>query len=131
MKHISSLYGWFAAASLMLIPVQAQASGISNHFLAESSFTQSVTQSVKEGYQDIKTGVTETFEELTGDSKSDTQKFRERREKDLKRYRKEIRDAQQDYLHKREKAQREYLKRYGHLPLQEDLHKDLETTPVR
>ena len=99
---------------------------LSNHFLAENSFTQSV----KDGYQDIKKEVKETVDELTGDDKTDTQKFQERRDKDLKKYQKEVRDAQKDYAKKREKAQREYLKHHKQLPFQEDLQKDLESAPA-
>lgn len=55
--------------------------------------------------QDIKKEVKETVDELTGDDKTDTQKFQERRDKDLKKYQKEVRDAQKDYAKKREKAQ--------------------------
>ena len=118
MKHNNALlHGCLLAAGLTLLPFAAHATGLSNHFLAENSFTQSV----KDGYQDIKKEVKETVDELTGDDKTDTQKFQERRDKDLKKYQKEVRDAQKDYAKKREKAQREYLKHQKQLPFQEDL----------
>ena len=124
MKHNNALlHGCLLAAGLTLLPFAAHATGLSNHFLAENSFTQSV----KDGYQDIKKEVKETVDELTGDDKTDTQKFQERRDKDLKKYQKEVRDAQKDYAKKREKAQREYLKHHKQLPFQEDLQKDLES----
>ena len=127
MKHNNALlHGCLLAAGLTLLPFAAHATGLSNHFLAENSFTQSV----KDGYQDIKKEVKETVDELTGDDKTDTQKFQERRDKDLKKYQKEVRDAQKDYAKKREKAQREYLKHHKQLPFQEDLQKDLEVTPM-
>jgi Skp family chaperone for outer membrane proteins len=123
MKHNNALlHGCLLAAGLTLLPFAAHATGLSNHFLAENSFTQSV----KDGYQDIKKEVKETVDELTGDDKTDTQKFQERRDKDLK----EVRDAQKDYAKKREKAQREYLKHHKQLPFQEDLQKDLESAPA-
>ena len=90
----------------------------------------SVTQSVKDGYQDIKKEVKETVDELTGDDKTDAQKFQERRDKDLKKYYKEVRDAQKDYVKEREKAQRQYLKHHKQLPFKEDLQKDLESAPA-
>lgn len=115
MKHNNALlHGCLLAAGLTLLPFAAHATGLSNHFLAENSFTQSV----KDGYQDIKKEVKETVDELTGDDKTDTQKFQERRDKDLKKYQKEVRDAQKDYAKKREKAQREYLKHHKQLPFQ-------------
>lgn len=127
MKHNNVLlHGCLLAAGLTLLPFAAHATGLSNHFLAENSFTQSV----KDGYQDIKKEVKETVDELTGDDKTDTQKFQERRDKDLKKYQKEVRDAQKDYAKKREKAQREYLKHHKQLPFQEDLQKDLESAPA-
>ena len=127
MKHNNALlHGCLLAAGLTLLPFAAHATGLSNHFLAENSFTQSV----KDGYQDIKKEVKETVDELTGDDKTDTQKFQERRDKDLKKYQKEVRDAQKDYAKKREKAQREYLKHHKQLPFQEDLQKDLESAPA-
>ena len=102
MKHNNALlHGCLLAAGLTLLPFAAHATGLSNHFLAENSFTQSV----KDGYQDIKKEVTETVDELTG-------------------------DAQKDYAKKREKAQREYLKHHKQLPFQEDLQKDLESAPA-
>ena len=83
MKHNNALlHGCLLAAGLTLLPFAAHATGLSNHFLAENSFTQSV----KDGYQDIKKEVKETVDELTGDDKTDTQKFQERRDKDLKKY---------------------------------------------
>ena len=116
MKHNNALlHGCLLAAGLTLLPFAAHATGLSNHFLAENSFTQSV----KDGYQDIKKEVKETVDELTGDDKTDTQKFQ-----------KEVRDAQKDYAKKREKAQREYLKHHKQLPFQEDLQKDLESAPA-
>ena len=126
MKHNNALlHGCLLAAGLTLLPFAAHATGLSNHFLAENSFTQSV----KDGYQDIKKEVKETVDELTGDDKTDTQKFQERRDKDLKKYQKEVRDAQKDYAKKREKAQREYLKHHKQLPFQEDLQKDSKAPP--
>ena len=111
MKHNNALlHGCLLAAGLTLLPFAAHATGLSNHFLAENSFTQSV----KDGYQDIKKEVKETVDELTGDDKTDTQKFQERR----------------DNAKKREKAQREYLKHHKQLPFQEDLQKDLESAPA-
>ena len=51
MKHNNALlHGCLLAAGLTLLPFAAHATGLSNHFLAENSFTQSV----KDGYQDIK-----------------------------------------------------------------------------
>ena len=53
MKHNNALlHGCLLAAGLTLLPFAAHATGLSNHFLAENSFTQSV----KDGYQDIKVG---------------------------------------------------------------------------
>ena len=64
MKHNNALlHGCLLAAGLTLLPFAAHATGLSNHFLAENSFTQSV----KDGYQDIKKEVKETVDELTGD----------------------------------------------------------------
>ena len=112
-------------AGLTLLPFAAHATSLSNHFLAENSFTQSV----KDGYQDIKKEVKETSTSLPATTRPDTQKFQERRDKDLKKYQKEVRDAQKDYAKKREKAQREYLKHHKQLPSWEDLQKDLESAP--
>ena len=56
--------------------------------------------------------------------------LQERRDKDLKKYYKEVRDAQKDYVKEREKAQREYLKHHKQLPFKEDLQKDLESAPA-
>ena len=114
-RNNALLHGCLLAAGLTLLPFAAHATGLSNHFLAENSFTQSV----KDGYQDIKKEVKETVDELTGDDKTDAQKFQERRDKDLKKYYKEVRDAQKDYVKEREKAQRQYLK-----------HHDREVTPM-
>ena len=51
MKHNNALlHGCLLAAGLTLLPFAAHATGLSNHFLAENSFTQSV----KDGYQDIR-----------------------------------------------------------------------------
>lgn len=123
-RNNSLLNGCLLAAGLTLLPfAAAHATSLSNHFLAENTFTQSV----KDGYQDIKKEVKETVDELTGDDKTDTQKYQERRDKDLKKYQKEVRDAQKDYAKKREQAQREYLKHHKQLPFQEDLQKDLES----
>ena len=125
-RNNALLHGCLLAAGLTLLPFAAHATGLSNHFLAENSFTQSV----KDGYQDIKKEVKETVDELTGDDKTDTQKFQERRDKDLKKYYKEVRDAQKDYVKEREKAQRQYLKHHKQLPFKEDLQKDLESAPA-
>ena len=101
MKHKNALLnGCLLAAGLTLLPfAAAHATGLSSHFLAENTFTQSV----KDGYQDIKKEVKETVDELTGDDKTDTQKYQERRDKDLKKYQKEVRDAQKDFAKKRER----------------------------
>ena len=111
-RNNALLHGCLLAAGLTLLPFAAHATGLSSHFLAENSFTQSV----KDGYRDIKKEVKETVDELTGDDKTDAQKFQERRDKDLKKYYKEVRDAQKDYVKEREKAQREYLKHHKQLP---------------
>lgn len=43
MKHNNALlHGCLLAAGLTLLPFAAHATGLSNHFLAENSFTQSV-----------------------------------------------------------------------------------------
>ena len=105
MKHNNALlHGCLLAAGLTLLPFAAHATGLSTHFLAENSFT--------------------------GDDKTDAQKFQERRDKDLKKYYKEVRDAQKDYVKEREKAQRQYLKHHKQLPFKEDLQKDLESAPA-
>lgn len=129
MKHsYTALGGCLLAAGLLLVPAaSAHASGLTNRFLAESSFTQSV----KDGYQDIKKDVKETVNEITGDNKSDAQKFRERRDKDLHTYQKDVRDARKEYMKKREKAQQDYLKHHKELPLKEDLNKDLNVSPAK
>ena len=113
MKHNNALlHGCLLAAGLTLLPFAAHATGLSNHFLAENSFTQSV----KDGYQDIKKEVKETVDELTGDDKTDTQKFQERRDKDLKKYQKEVRDAQKDYAKKSSSPSRKTCKRISKAP---------------
>ena len=129
MKHShTALGGCLLAAGLLLVPVaSAHASGLTNRFRAESSFTQSV----KDGYQDIKKDVKETVDEITGDNKSDVQKFRERRDKELHTYQKDVRDARKDYVKKREKAQQDYLKHHKELPLKEDLNKDLDVPTAK
>ena len=71
------------------------------------------------------------MDEITGDNKSDVQKFRERRDKDLHTYQKDVRDARKDYVKKREKAQQDYLKHHKELPLKEDLNKDLDVPTAK
>ena len=125
MKHKNALLnGCLLAAGLTLLPfAAAHATGLGNHFLAENSFTQSV----KDGYQDIKKEVKETVGELTGNDKADAQEYRERRDKDMEKYRKDVRDARKGYAKKREEAQRDYLKHHKQLPFQEDVQKDLDS----
>ena len=60
-RNNALLHGCLLAAGLTLLPFAAHATGLSNHFLAENSFTQSV----KDGYQDIKKEVKETRKSAT------------------------------------------------------------------
>ena len=77
------LHGCLLAAGLTLLPFAAHAARLSSHFLAENSFTQSV----KDGYRDIKKEVKgEPLDELTGDDKTDAQKFQETPGQGLKKY---------------------------------------------
>ena len=127
MKHSHIALGGCLLAAGLLLAASAHASGPENRFLAESSFTQSV----KDGYQDLKKDVKSTVNELTGDDKTAAQKFREQRDEDLRTYHEDVQDARKDYVKNRESAQKDYLEHHKELPLNEDLNKDLDAIPAK
>lgn len=117
-------------AGLGMLPLSqahaASAQYVDQHFLAENSFTESV----KEGYQDLKANVKGAVNDMTGDERTDAQKFRAQREEDLKDYRKDVQDAREDYMEKRQDAQKTYLKNHSQLPVTEDFRKDMDVNRV-
>lgn len=120
-----ALYGCLLAAGLVL-PLSSVRADAADRLTAESSFTDSV----KNGYENLKQDVKETVDELAGDDKTDRQSYERQREQDLHTYHKEIRDARQEYVNKRTRAQEEYLKHHKRLPVTENVKADLDT-PVR
>ncbi|WP_294625233.1 hypothetical protein [uncultured Bilophila sp.] len=113
-------------AGLAFLPLSAAHASPTGQFVADSSFTESV----KHGYQDLKRDMKETVDELAGDDANDRKSFEERRMDDLKTYHKEVREARQDYINKREQAQKDYLKHHRQLPVTENIKADLDAPAV-
>lgn len=113
-------------AGLAFLPLSAAHAAPGGRLVADSSFTESV----KHGYQDLKRDMKETVDELAGDDPAGKKSFEERRMDDLRTYHKEVREARQDYVNKREQAQKEYLKRHRELPMTENVKADLDAPAV-
>lgn len=117
-------------AGLGMLPLSqahaASAQYVDQQLLAENSFTESV----KEGYQDLKANVKGAVDDMTDQNRTDAQKFREQREEDLRDYRKDVQDAREDYMDKRQEAQKTYLKNHNQLPVTEDLRRDMDINRV-
>jgi uncharacterized protein YukE len=91
------------------------------HLVAENSFTDSVVQ----GYQDIRSRVTETFGGYAGDPTRDAQNFQKQLQKDREDLRKAVQDARNEYRHSRQEEQESYRKYHQELPTEEDIEADI------
>lgn len=126
MKHtMLTLGGGLLLAGLIILP-SAHASSVKTQLVADNSFTQSV----KDGYEDLKDSVKETFGGYTGDTSADTKNYMERRQDDIKTYRDRVRDARKDFMESRQKDQTDYLKHHKELPQKEDIKADMDMAKI-
>ena len=88
--------------------------------------TEDVTDSVKQGYQELKHNVKGMVNDLTGNDKTDAQKYMDQRKEDMKEYRDKVMEARKEYMQNRQEAQADYLKDHKQLPMKEDMKKDME-----
>lgn len=112
-RHASLLAGGLLTAGLAMV---------APHALAANEFTETV----KEGYHDLKQNVKGMVNDITGDDRKDAQKYMEQRKEDMKDYREKVLEARKDYMQSRQEAQADYLKNHKQLPIQEDLNKDMD-----
>lgn len=113
-------------AGLAFLPLSVAHAAPAERLTADSSFTESV----KHGYQDLKRDVKETVDELAGNDANDRRSFEERRMNDLQTYHKQVREARQEYVNKRQHAQKEYLQHHRQLPVTENIKADLDAPAV-
>ncbi len=99
-----------------------------SHAETASSTDKTFSQSVKEGYQDLKNTVTETFGGYTGNTQKDNQAYMDNYKNDLKDYHKAVQDARDDYRKARLGEQKSYLEHHKALPMQENIDSDMTRT---
>ncbi len=107
--------------NLFTIPL-AVAHNLSDQFIVETS----ITQSIKDGYTNLKSNVEETMSSFTDEKNTDAEKYVEQHDKDRKTYQDEIKKVDQNYMKARKEAQRNYMKNHSQLPIEEDIEKDME-----
>ncbi|AGC49538.1 hypothetical protein K9U34_02215 [Lawsonia intracellularis] len=119
--HAVIIRSGILSINLFTIPL-AVAHNFSDQFVVETS----ITQSIKDGYTNLKSNVEETMSSLTDEKNTDAEKYLEQHDKDLKAYQNEIKKADQNYMKARKEAQRNYMKNHSQLPMEEDIEKDME-----
>jgi hypothetical protein len=122
---VLTLCGGLLLAGFVVLPA-AHAASAEARLVADNSFTESV----KEGYEDLKDSVKETFGGYTGDDREDARNYMERRQDDLKKYHDTVREARKDYIESRQNDREAYLKHHKELPQKEDINADLDLSKI-
>lgn len=125
MKRVLTLCSGLLLAGLVVLP-SAHATSADTGLVADNSFTQSV----KDGYEDLKDSVKETFGGYTGNARDDARNYIERRQDDLKKYHDTVREARKDYMEARQNDREAYLKHHKELPEKEDIQADMDLSKL-
>lgn len=125
MKRVLTLCSGLLLAGFVVLP-SAHAASADARLVADNSFTQSV----KDGYEDLKDSVKETFGGYTGNTRDDARNYIERRQDDLKKYHDTVREARKDYMEARQNDREAYLKHHKELPEKEDIQADMDLSKL-
>ena len=109
--HAVIIRSGILSINLFTIPL-AVAHNFSDQFVVETS----ITQSIKDGYTNLKSNVEETMSSLTDEKNTDAEKYLEQHDKDLKAYQNEIKKADQNYMKARKEAQKRRRAAAGRAP---------------
>ena len=94
---VLTLCGGLLLAGFVVLPA-AHAASDEARLVADNSFTQSV----KEGYEDLKDSVKETFGGYTGNDREDARNYMEHRQAAVKKYHDTGREARKDLMEARQ-----------------------------
>ena len=122
---VLTLCGGLLLAGFVVLPA-AHAASAEARLVADNSFTQSV----KEGYEDLKDSVNETFGGYTGNDRAHARNYMERRQADLKKYHDTVREASKDFMEARQSDREAYLKHHKELPQPEDIKADMDLSKI-